>query len=453
MLIVTLTGQCLKQTIESRFAMAEKLQKKPRRKSLSVFGSSGSDSPQLKSVNVPSHDRSSSDGTSSIPKPNRRNSSFLPGRNASLQSTGSSTVARPNTADAEAIGSTGSSPAGSVDIAKLRTRSFHKGRRTSVFGSLRSMHSLEDDEKPAIGFRSKGSSGDEEDPGGVSSTKNLLGRVVLHHGEVQTTGGMWRKKSHYLVLTDTHLVRLKNQGKAAEIFPSIASSSGRMTPVSRQSTVSLVSLQDQTAATYSAEISGIPLSHIVAVYRTDEHRGLPAVEICYLEERTGRVVFLALQFSDSEDLNLWLVGIRSAAESVRLTDPLAIDRKTIEYAVRALEHDRDYDPDHFHMFRIVQRSPSKGSNRASSEDVAKWTPTLAYLAIGAHKVHIIPLQKSSTRSSLVSLSECDSAWSFGLMTLTALWMYQGDDSFQMNFRYVGRSGDHSKLDFMFCSFF
>lgn len=418
--------------------MAEKLHKKNRRKSFSVFGSSASTSPLLIA-----HDRSASDSASSVPKPNRRNSSFFPVLNvSSSRPSGAAAIARPNTADAGAMGGRriGSSPASSVDFAKLRGKPLPKGKRSSVFGSFLS---VEDDERPTIGFRSKILSGDDEDSGYGSSSKHLLGQVVLHHGEVQTTGSMWRKKSHYLVLTDTHLVRLKSQVKATEMFPSIvplsvstASISGRGTPVNRQSVVSLVSLQDQTATMYNTEIAGIPLSHVVAAYRIDEHRSLPSVEICYLEERTGRPAFLALQFGDLEDLNMWLIGIRSTAESARLTDPLVIDRKSIEYAIRVLEHDIDYDPAQFQIFRVVQRLPSKLSNRASSEDVAKWAPILSYLAIGAHKIHVIPLQKASTRSSLVSLSELDSGLSFGLMTLTALWMHQGDDSFQLNFRYV-----------------
>ena len=42
--------------------------------------------------------------------------------------------------------------------------------------------------------------------------------LVVHHGEVQTSSTMFRKKREYLVLTETHLIRFKGQHKAAEAF-------------------------------------------------------------------------------------------------------------------------------------------------------------------------------------------------------------------------------------------
>jgi len=45
-------------------------------------------------------------------------------------------------------------------------------------------------------------------------------RNVLQHGEVQTNSSLFWKKKEYLVLTETHLVRFKNQGKASESFSS-----------------------------------------------------------------------------------------------------------------------------------------------------------------------------------------------------------------------------------------
>lgn len=87
-------------------------------------------------------------------------------------------------------------------------------RPTSVFGSLRSMRSNGEDDTPLTATSSKAPSvnwGDAEPSAG--RTKN-----VLHHGEVQTSSSMFRKKKEYLVLTDTHLLRYKSQGKASESF-------------------------------------------------------------------------------------------------------------------------------------------------------------------------------------------------------------------------------------------
>lgn len=87
-------------------------------------------------------------------------------------------------------------------------------RTASVLGSLRSMRSSGDDDLPLTATSSKSPSvnwGDYE--GMIGNTKN-----VLHHGEVQTSSGMFRKKKEYLVLTETHIVRCKSQAKASESF-------------------------------------------------------------------------------------------------------------------------------------------------------------------------------------------------------------------------------------------
>lgn len=105
---------------------------------------------------------------------------------------------------------------GSTEPPRNRPRTLIKnGRPTSIFGSLRSMRSTEEEEQltsPA----SKASSIDEE----RLREPVPHGGVVLHHGEVQTTGGMFRKRKEYLVLTDTHLLRFKSYSRAAEAFPS-----------------------------------------------------------------------------------------------------------------------------------------------------------------------------------------------------------------------------------------
>lgn len=107
---------------------------------------------------------------------------------------------------------------------RSRPRSLQKvGRPSSVFGSARSQYSVNDEQ--------------EEIPGQTISTPTSVHSIslaqelsqseVFHHGEVQTASGMFRKKNQYLVLTDTHLVRLKNQARASELFPSIPSSVGK----------------------------------------------------------------------------------------------------------------------------------------------------------------------------------------------------------------------------------
>lgn len=306
-----------------------------------------------------------------------------------------------------------------------------------MFGSLRSLHSFEDDDSRSIGRRSKNSSENDEDGSGA---RNLIGNMVLHHGEVQTTGGMWRKKSQFLVLTNTHLVRFKNQRKAAEVFPSIPASFERSSSAvqsNRQSVASISSLQDAQVLAASDISVGIPLNTIIAVYMLDDGRPSTTVEVASVDERNHKATFVQMQTVEVQDLNLWMVGIRSAAELARMSDPLPFDQRSLEHVARMLEYERDYDPESFRMFRVIQMASSSGKSpaRSSSEDLTKLSPSGCYLALGSHKLHLIPLQqKSGHRGSVVSLSDIDSTSSFGLMNLTSLSMEWGDDSLHLAFR-------------------
>lgn len=392
--------------------------KRQRRKSFSIFHTSSATALPV------THDRSSSDGLSSMKRRTRRNSGFFgardhsPGRPVNV-------LRRPQTSASESAFSIAG-----VDSLRQGRKSLQKNKRVSMLDSLRSLQTFDDDDKA---YRSSLHEDDDSSPPSPYS-KRLLGHVVLHHGEVQTAGTMWRKRHHYLVLTDTHLIRFKSQGKASDIFPTISTPSGRATPVNRQSVVSVTSLHDHGLSAYSGDIAAIALNNIVSVHRTDDSRHQSTLELSYLDDRTGKPASMAIQFADSEEQNLWLIGIRSAAHTMRTVEPLSFENRALENAVRVLEQDRDYDPDNFQMFRVVQRSSNKGANRSSADEIVKLSATVYYLAIGLHKIHLLPLQKQSSRSSLISLNDFDGGASFGLMALTSLLMYSEDDRFQLTFR-------------------
>lgn len=117
------------------------------------------------------------------------------------------------------------SPKSDVDPApspKGRGRTLIKnGRPSSIFGSLRSMHSsaADEEDRPYTALSREGSVDEEEEEEGKPLATDRTDRSVLHHGEVQTTGGVFRKRKEYLVLTDKHLIRFKSQSKASEVFP------------------------------------------------------------------------------------------------------------------------------------------------------------------------------------------------------------------------------------------
>ncbi|CEL01628.1 Putative Leucine rich repeat protein [Aspergillus calidoustus] len=395
--------------------MAEGLEKRERRKSLGAFG------PLSTTANpgpIPL-DRSTTHDANVLRKRQRRNSGFFGGRNPSpvRAPAGHRGPGTENPTPRVA-----SLPTIAVDGPPRSRRKSLQKRRTSVFGSLRSLHSLDDDEQ-------RRHSRDGEDVG------NGVGSIILHHGEIQITGGMWRKKSQYLVLTDTHLVRFKSLNKAMDMFPSIPPSMAR-TAVNRQSIASISSLQDpQLSATGDAS-SGIPLNSIVAVYMLDNEKPSASVEVAYMDERTQKTTFIQMQTPDLQELNLWMVGIRSASEMSRGTAPMQFDSRALDCVVRMLEHERDYDPDSFRMFRVIQMASSKSAARASSSDeLTKLSPTGCYLALGMHKLHLVALNKITNRGSTTSLTDLDTASSsFGLMNLTGLSMEWGDDSLHLTFR-------------------
>ncbi|KAJ5205523.1 Leucine-rich repeat ribonuclease inhibitor subtype [Penicillium cf. griseofulvum] len=403
--------------------MAEIIGKRQRRKSLSVFSPSLTISTSLR---PPLHDRTPSDDTLTRDKKSRRNSSFFGRSHSPNRGSDGSNSRRPGTAGSDTTGRSPSTPV--IETPRPRRKSLQK-KRTSVFGSLRSLHSWEDDEPITASIDSVA---DEQT---MASPRNgIWSSAILHHGEVQTTGGMWRKKSQYLVLTDTHLIRFKNQSKATDIFGSIPASYTRTPASHRQSVASVSSLQDMQLMATADSSAGIPLNSIIAVYMLEDARLSPSVEVAYLDERTHKATLVQMQTSDLQELNLWMVGIRQAAQMARANFPMLFSRGSIEYVTRMLEHERDYDPEVFRMFRVIQIASSKSITRSSSDDLTKLSPTGCYLAIGAHKLHLLPMQKTTNRSSVVSLSDWESGTSFGLMNLTSLSMEYGDDSLHLTFR-------------------
>ena len=314
---------------------------------------------------------------------------------------------------------------------RTRPRTLQKTGRASVFGSLRSLHSLDEDEKVALTRSdSKASSfHDEVD----MSAKGLFGTRVLQYGEVQAGGSnMFRKRTQFMVLTESYLIRFRSQIKASEMFPSIPSSFNRG-HVPRTSSMS--SNTELQMSVYTEITSAVALEQVIAVYKVDDGRLSPMVEVAYLDERVRKFSAIQLQLNDYREAQLWIAAIRSACDQARSPTQQQLLHRTIEHLAQVLERERDYDPGHFHAFKVVQRSTSRSIGRASSEDLNKsGFATACYLAIGLHKIHFIPLQRSSTRLSSTSLSELDAMTSYALVTLTSIKVVVEEDAFQLAFK-------------------
>ena len=383
-----------------------------RRKSLSIFH---------QSVNTltPIHDGLPSSAPSlSLKKKLRQSSTF------SMPPTPTSPLSSPVLERTDSQKSFGRS---SSPITLSRPRTLQKvSRPSSIFGSFRSLHSLQDEDEKLIRTQSTPSSVSED----ISSYFDVLNMIVLHHGEVQSGGGMFRKKNTYLVLTNSHLLHFKSQVKAAEAFPSIMASLGRSGTIRHSRLSSSGSIHE--ALTLSEGCVSTALSRVVAVYKLDDGRPYFTIEVAHLEEEMNQASTISLLLNDPRESDLWLSSIRAAITKSRLTDPSPPIRRTIEYLVKAVENECDYDPLHFRVFKVVQRASKTGS-RSSSDDLAKLTSNIYYLVIGFQKIHLIPLPRLAKTGSSTSLSE-SCGCSHGVAALTSIFMQSLDDSFQLAFR-------------------
>ena len=180
--------------------------------------------------------------------------------------------------------------------------------------------------------------------------------------------------------------------------------------------------------------AAIALEHIVAVYLTDDARHLHSLDLAYFDNDVGQGSNLSLQFSDSEDVDLWKKSLRSAADHARLLDRDPIPPKITEYVARIVEAEKDYNIQTFRIYKVVKLSSTRVNNRSSSDDFSKVAPSICFLAIGCYSVHIIPIPKNHHRLSSPGLADLGDLGSFGIMSLTAIVVNSVDDSFSLSFR-------------------
>ncbi|KAJ9662985.1 hypothetical protein H2201_005863 [Coniosporium apollinis] len=303
----------------------------------------------------------------------------------------------------------------------------------SKFGSWRSKFSSDDIyEEPQSTVSSRPPSVNW----GEFGEAGLRSRNVLKHGEVQTSGSLFRKKKEYLVLTETHLIRFKSQAKAAKTFTVIPPVPGRASNTRHNTTPSTGSSHEFGSAPSdnSGDRDGsTPLRQLVAVYKVEDGRPYFAVEIAYLDDESNHASSLNLQLGDPDERDVWLAAIRTAANNVRLVDVNPISEYNSTLAARVVDREKDYVPENYMIYKVVQRS-SKQHNRSSSDDLAKIASSVCFLAIGVNKVHLIPLFRSARTGSTPSLGTYNMQASYGIMTLTELRLSDTDDTFELTFR-------------------
>ncbi|KAL9030070.1 MAG: hypothetical protein Q9196_001761 [Gyalolechia fulgens] len=312
---------------------------------------------------------------------------------------------------------------------KDRQRNSPKSARpSSLFGSLRSLSSLQDEDEKLTRTASSPSSLDSPS----FAIPDVAAGMLIHHGPLPEAGPMFRRRCPYLVLTEFHVIQFKSQSRAADMFPGVPGAHNQSRSSVRHSRLSSSSSIHDLQSSSDGHHS-VPLLHVVAVYKLDDGEPYFSIEIAYVNESTNHASTMTLQIHDPGEADTWLTAIRSAASKARMTSSITFPQGLIEYTARALEQEQDYDPNHFHMFKVVQRA-NKSGKRSSSDDLTKLTSKICILAIGMYKVHLVPLPKSTRTSSSISLSDTNAA-SHGIVSLASVNLQTFDDSFQLWFRH------------------
>jgi hypothetical protein len=321
---------------------------------------------------------------------------------------------------------------------KLRPRTLQKGRPASFLGSWgrRSVNYMDEDGDADI-LTGTTPESSMEDGGNMLGVGHASSKTVLHHGEVQTTSGMFRKKKEYLVLTDTHLIRFKSQSRASESFPSIPPVYGRANATRHPSTTSIGSLQEVQSQTSHASTEGenkIPLGQIVTAYKLEDGRPFFTTEVVYLDEEYHWVGSIQLMLHDPKEADLWHTSIRAAAQKARLLMDEPFPARIVQYLVQVLEAAADYDANHFQVFRVVRRlSAPKGGRSSLSDDLQKLGASVFYMVIGINRLHLIPLPDFTEPSGRL-LSPKASRNAYGIVTLVSMNVNYTDDRFEISFR-------------------
>ncbi|KAH8821658.1 hypothetical protein F5884DRAFT_745964 [Xylogone sp. PMI_703] len=384
-----------------------------RRKSLSIFSKGAL--PSITHTNVDSEKFAESEQKDKK-KTHRRGSIFGLGSSASLDLT-PDIITRPATSE-------------NAESFKLRGRGGHKAKSSSIFGSMsrRSMLSIDDDDDRFMAV-----SGSPSEDCAVLSPAISLTKAVLHHGEVQTTSSMFRKKKEYLVLTDTHLIRFKSISKASEVFPSIPPTHGRASTTRHPSTASIGSLQDIQSNHSHSSGDGetrIPLEQIVSVYKIEDGRHFSTTEIVYLDEEYAGVGSIQLMMPDPKQADTWRTAICDATEQAKLLMAQPYPKRIVQYLIDIVSSANDYSPDHFQVFRVVRRAAIPRSGKSSAEDLQKLGASVFYMVIGINRIYMIPLP-DYTSKFLVSKASRNI---FGIVTLVAINVQHSDDRFELGFR-------------------
>lgn len=250
---------------------------------------------------------------------------------------------------------------------------------------------------------------------------------MVYSGEAISTGGLLRRKREYIVLTNAELLRYKSEQKANEAFgiPTRSPVTGRAPSIGSVGDLG----NEGTLVTM--------MNQVVAIYRFGGDVDLAcSIQVDHLDDMNGAPSTTMLQVGTPGEAQKWLDNLRQISRYSRIVrNPPSFSDSAIQHIARRLEAEKDYSPTHFHIFRVVQRAGKMHNHRGgSAEDLQKMYSTICYLVVGIHKIHLVPIPKTSPNRSATSLISTATSSSYGILNLIGLSISDSDDSFSLTFR-------------------
>lgn len=302
---------------------------------------------------------------------------------------------------------------------------FRKSRSSSIVGSWG-----RDDKPPVIAKVDSNNPISWE----MIDSETLKYPSIIHHGEIQVPGasvrglGNVQSKKQYAVLTTNQLFRFKNWISASQYFPTLhgLDEEDLQSKLSR----SKPDPNHNYLLVPQSDVSIIDLADVVSVYNLDDGRPYFTIELACLEERElkGALAWVVTVYIENpQAFETWLQKLRVACVA-------ACQHRTWDKESRLLRHaikwmGRDFNSDRSRIFKVVQRV----GHQSSPEAVSKFTTCICLLAVGQHKIHIIPIPRVDKAPSVPTFKSAPGK-SHGIMSLTNFRSQIFDETFHVHFR-------------------
>ena len=260
---------------------------------------------------------------------------------------------------------------------------------------------------------------------------------ILHHGEILVPSpavrglGSVQSKSQYAVLTTNQFIRFRTQQQALQWTSMLQEPN--MDQYDRKRTLSKSALAQYSSSFSTGDISAVDLTDVVSVYNLDDGRPYFTIEIACLEENKGELPLawvVTVHIEEPQEFELWLYKLRSSCAAASQLQHWVEESYLLRYAKKWIGQDGQFDiPSGSGIFKVVQRT----SHRASIDTARAGTTPLCLMAVGLHKIYIIPIPKVNKDSAFQSARTIVGR-SYGLTTLTKFRSQLSDETFHLHFR-------------------